>query len=291
MRYLCIRRGATFSVNMADLDAAILEAVAERLTHMGMAVDLISEDKMTDVPLSPYDAVLSMARDLRKLSRFHTTLPCYNSTEGIITCSRKTLVATLLSSAHVPQPRFALGRATATTSEPLPNETCHFPLWVKRGRGCSEEEGDTVYVEDAPSLAAAVEALRERGIEEWLLQEHVEGDLVKFYGVEGTPFFHWLYPDATHSKFGLERLNGLSQGLPFQPLRLKEIADKAALALGVTIYGGDCIVDRQGGLRIIDFNDWPSFYCCRTEAAQAIAERVTKDTGNGDTPHAPKAEG
>ena len=46
--------------------------------------------------------------------------------------------------------------------------------------------------------------------------------------------------------------------------------------LDVKIYGGDCIVDQDGSIRIIDFNDWPSFAPCRKEAAPFIAKCVLK---------------
>ncbi len=266
MRVLCITRGSRYSVNMAGLDAAILQAVAERLRAEGVTVDIIAEGDMLSAGLEGYDLVLSMARSITALSQFHTTLPCLNTTEGILACSRKALVAQVFQRAGIPQPPFSLEESP----------TVRYPLWVKRGSGCSEEKADTAYVSDQEELKAAIARLRERGIEECLLQEHVEGDLVKFYGVEGTPFFHWLYADGTHSKFGLEKLNGQHKGYAFSPLALKAIADKAARQLGVQIYGGDCIVDQRGKLSIIDFNDWPSFYCCLPEASGAIAELAIK---------------
>ncbi|MCD8285112.1 MAG: hypothetical protein LUB62_02655 [Prevotellaceae bacterium] len=265
MRVLGIMRGSRYSVNMAGLDAAILQAVVERLRRKGFTVDIIPESDMLSTGLERYDLVLSMARDITALSQFRTTLPCLNTTEGILACSRKALVAQVFQRAGIPQPAFSLGESPKV----------RFPLWVKRGSGCSEEKSDTAYVSNEAELKAAIATLRERGITECLLQEHVEGDLVKFYGVEGTPFFHWLYADGTHSKFGLERLNGKHKGYAFSPLALKAIADKAARQLGVQIYGGDCIVDQRGQLNIIDFNDWPSFYCCQGKAAEAIVERTT----------------
>ena len=44
--------------------------------------------------------------------------------------------------------------------------------------------------------------------------------------------------------------------------------------MDVDIYGGDGIVDEEGNVRIIDFNDWPSFAPCREEGANAIAKCV-----------------
>ena len=40
------------------------------------------------------------------------------------------------------------------------------------------------------------------------------------------------------------------------------------------IYGGDCIVSPDGEIRIIDFNDWPSFAPCREEAGPQIAKAI-----------------
>lgn len=49
---------------------------------------------------------------------------------------------------------------------------------------------------------------------------------------------------------------------------------RAGEALDVKIYGGDCIVSPDGTIRIIDFNDWPSFAPCRQEAAPYIAKCI-----------------
>ena len=93
------------------------------------------------------------------------------------------------------------------------------------------------------------------------------GDLIKFYGIHNSPFFFWFYPfDEGHSKYGLEAINGKSKGIDFDIERLKDICHDASEALGVEIYGGD--------IRIIDFNDWPSFAPCRNEAAPFIAKAV-----------------
>jgi len=43
----------------------------------------------------------------------------------------------------------------------------------------------------------------------------------------------------------------------------------------IDVYGGDAIIDAEGRISIIDFNDWPSFSRCREEAADAIAKYIT----------------
>ena len=62
-----------------------------------------------------------------------------------------------------------------------------------------------------------------------------------------------------------------AKGIPFSVEELKIQSDKAAEALNVPIYGGDCVISADGTLRIIDFNDWPSFARCREEAGGKIA--------------------
>jgi glutathione synthase/RimK-type ligase-like ATP-grasp enzyme len=99
--------------------------------------------------------------------------------------------------------------------------------------------------------------------------------LIKFYGVQGSSFFYWFYPfEAGHSKYGHEAINGKARGLEFDKERMRAICQKASEVLDVKIYGGDCIISPEGDIRIIDFNDWPSFAPCRNEAAPHIAKCV-----------------
>ncbi len=269
MKYLGIMRAQRYSVNMTDLDAAIFNLVADALRAKGNTVDCIPETEMNAHPLEGYDAVVSMARNVDNLRCFSTTLPCFNSTEGILTCQRKGEVANIFARVGIPQPPYII--RNARTKSDLP-----FPLWVKNGDSCTQQSADTAYVETEQELNEALDILIERGVSNWLMQPHVVGDLVKFYGVEGTDFFHWAYPDKNHSKLGLEVLNGETKGYAFSPSEMKTLADRAAVALSVPIYGGDCIVSPQGRIHFIDFNDWPSYYCCRDKAAEAIVERITK---------------
>ena len=124
----------------------------------------------------------------------------------------------------------------------------------------------------------AQEVLQEyflRGINRAVINRHLVGDLIKFYGVQGTDFFFWFYPfDEGHSKYGHEAINGKSQGIEFDKEKMKQICQEASEVLDVKIYGGDCIVSPEGDIRIIDFNDWPSFAPCRNEAAPFIAKCI-----------------
>ena len=91
----------------------------------------------------------------------------------------------------------------------------------------------------------------------------------------GTDFFYTFYPtEQSHSKFGLEAINGATRGFPFDVKQLQAYANKAAEVLNVPVYGGDCVVSATGEIRIIDFNDWPSFARCREEAGPEIAKCI-----------------
>ena len=108
------------------------------------------------------------------------------------------------------------------------------------------------------------------------MSAHLEGDLVKFYGVEGMPFFSHTYPTRENgfSKFGLEQHNGAPAEYSFSVSALKTTADAAARHFGMPIYGGDAVIRPDGRFFLIDFNDWPSFGSCTQAAAEAIATRA-----------------
>ena len=199
--------------------------------------------------------------------------PVLNAPDALLKASRAALTACFQEN-DIPQPR---SLCLATDSTDLPS-AISFPLWLKRGDACAQSATDVCFIEDAEALRRALADFRARGIAAAVASQHAEGDLVKFYGVEGTDFFHFLYPTEGEgfSKFGLEARNGVPHHFPFDAAQLKCIADRAASVSGLTVYGGDAIVRADGSILIIDFNDWPSFSPCRRPAAKAIAQRLAK---------------
>jgi hypothetical protein len=115
-------------------------------------------------------------------------------------------------------------------------------------------------VTDAAGARAALAELAGRGVEMAVLEAHVPGRTVKFYAVRGTGFFRAYAED------------GSEQAAP--PAAWHEVADRAAEALGLSIYGGDVVVDASGAAAVVDVNDWPSFSRCRADAAEAIAAHL-----------------
>ena len=152
------------------------------------------------------------------------------------------------------------------------------PCWIKRGDFHAMHKEDVSYCRHPEEAQDMLHEYFYRGIRRAVINRHLVGDLVKFYGVAGEPFFYWFYPfDEGHSKYGYEAVNGRALGYGFDVSALQEMCGRAADILGVKIYGGDCIIDSDGAVRIIDFNDWPSFAPCRKEAASAIASCVLKE--------------
>lgn len=136
--------------------------------------------------------------------------------------------------------------------------------WLKRADVHATQTGDVMFVEDVSALAQALAAFRARGLSQAILQEHCAGDEVKFYAVRGGRLFWPFYPKE-------------SEGHPFDEKALHVMAERAAQALDLSIYGGDAMISPDGHITLIDINDWPSFAPCRGAAAHAIAHYL-KDT-------------
>lgn len=268
-----ISRGSEFSPNHVDNDAAIFHKVVEELENLGCQVTVYSEKEFVNKQIEG-DIFFDMARDtstihhLKELEDKGALI--INSAYGIENCVRKPMTERLL--AHkVPHPHSIIVRTDQTYQGDF------YPCWIKRGNSHAMVKEDVSYATNREEAESILADFRQRGIPEAIVNEHLQGDLIKFYGVQGTDFFYWFYPDpCSHSKFGLEKINGVAKGTPFKVEDLKRISDKAAEVLNVPIYGGDCVVLPNGEVKIIDFNDWPSFARCRNEAGKKIAECIYK---------------
>lgn len=268
-----ISRGSKYSPNMVSSDARILNAVAESLNRMGCEVKIYDEADYVNNRITG-KFVFGMARDEATLqylkSQEQQGTVVVNSAYGIDNCNRANLTK-LLMKHQVKHPQSWM----VSTSEPAPQVT--LPCWVKRGDSCAVVKADVSFATIMDEVNAILSDFNSRGIAQAVINEHLEGDLVKFYGVDGTDFFYWYYPEAdSHSKFGLEEINGLAQQFAFDASALQGEANKAAQVLGVPIYGGDAVVAADGSFKIIDFNDWPSFSRCWEEAAPKIAACIYK---------------
>lgn len=259
-RLVFIQRSERYSPNSVDKDAAILHAVAERMTRQGYEVLEVSEDEQPFPSASAYISMGRHAATLQYLSgQQQQGRLVVNKPEAVHLCCHRISLTEVLKRAGV---------------SVAPEEGDH-GYWLKRADGVAEKQGDVRYAADRQACADMLQQMKWQGMAQVQVSAHVPGDVVKFYGVRGTPFFFYCYPaDDGNTKFGDELQNGVSRHYPFCAEALHQAADKAAQAVDIEVYGGDCIVRPDGSFAIIDFNDWPSFSRCREQAAESIARRI-----------------
>ena len=116
MNILCISRSSQYSPNMADNDSAIFASVCSELTNMGNSVATISETDMVGYDYTPYQRILTMARDtfslvmLEKETSTEVQSRFINSIDGILRATNKAAVASQFLEAGIPQPEFIAGK-------------------------------------------------------------------------------------------------------------------------------------------------------------------------------------
>ena len=269
---ISIYRAERYSPNSVERDKAIMDAVCEKLSTRYNIYKTREEDietegmplmqRLPDAHLRHSSApllVLSMARSRKALD-----ILTQMEGEGARVINR-------------PQPvlnatRSVIDRMMRENDFPCAPLHGDHGWWIKRGDEAAQEKGDVRFAANEKERDIITEEFRKRGITDIVTTAHVDGDLVKFYGVAGTAFFHTTYPtDGGFSKFGDERRNGTSRHTSFDIAALHSDASRLAQLTGIEVYGGDCIVRSDGSYAIIDFNDWPSFSVCRHDAAEAIA--------------------
>lgn len=274
-----VMRAGAYSPNHIGNDAAIFNAVADQLRKRGCEVNIYSEQQFQEMSVSE-DTILNMCREQPSIAKLQALEEegrlVINSGYGIENCTRERMTRLLLN-AGVPSPD-SLMVNTNENIIPTMQQAGMTAVWVKRGDFHAMHKEDVSFCRHPQEAQDLLHEYFYRGINRAVINRHLEGDLVKFYGVRGENFFYWFYPyDLGHSKYGYEAVNGKSHGYKFSESYLRDICQQAAEATDIVVYGGDCIVDSEGGIRIIDFNDWPSFAPCRDEAAPYIAKAVLKE--------------
>ena len=271
-------RAGAYSPNHIGNDAAIFNAAADQLRKRGCEVRVYSEQQFQQMEIRE-DVVLNMCRERESIAKLITLEDqgklVINSGYGIENCTRERMTRMLLGNG-IPYPESLIVNTNEDVRPEL--ERAHFSAcWIKRGDFHAMHKEDVSYCRHIEEAQDVLHEYFYRGIPRAVINRHLVGDLVKFYGVQGQPFFYWFYPfDEGHSKYGYEAVNGKSHGFKFDEQELRDTCERASQIMDVKIYGGDCIVDEQGHFQIIDFNDWPSFAPCRAEGSVAIAKCVLK---------------
>ena len=269
---LLIQRALCYSPNSEEKDLAVLQEVGSLLED----ATIISEDDFVNRfstynqsvssesvdSANVYCQIISMARSTKALECLEqleqSGIQVLNPSAGVWACQRSNIDKVMREN-HLP----------------FPPDEGNDGYWVKRADASAQSKEDVCFCQDWTEVENVKSAFMQRGIINIVIQAHVKGDVVKFYGVEDTDFFRYYYSgDDTETKFGDEERNGKPQYYPFSSSNLQADAEKLACLLQTPIYGGDAIVREDGSYVIIDFNDFPSFSRCREEAAKAIVGQM-----------------
>lgn len=228
---LMVQRDESFSPNAVEKDLAILQAVGEKLRERGASVSYVKEELLQDKRWklgNRVGVIFSMARSEKSLAVLQQAqaegVMVVNDPRSIEICNSRRAIDGLMRSNRIPAaPYYERGKG-----------------WIKADRG-----HDVRFAANEEEMLAF-----KQQVEDPLLTAHVEGTLVKFYGVADRFFSPQGYPQVAEAAARLARL------------------------VGIQVYGGDAVLLSDGTFAIIDFNDWPSFSSCREEAAAAICRLI-----------------
>ncbi len=261
-------------------DAAILEAAGRRLEEAGteFLVDYRRPAEVTgretDLPTLTFSMCEGRAA-LEALRQWENRGVRVVNRPGAVANTHRESMTPLLEERSVPVPESRLLDCAGPLPRGHDDDRLFSACWVKQATEHKTREGDVVFATDPSEVRDALERLRDRGQPRAVVQRHLEGDLVKFYGIaaedegrarETAPapsWFEWFHPRERPVA-----------GHAFDARALREIACRAASALGLDVWGGDAIVTPTGEIYLIDVNAWPSFALYREEAADRIAAHL-----------------
>ena len=257
-----IKRKEHYSPNHSTNDSLILRRTANELEKLGVDYVLYTEDEILTCSVEA-DIIFSMARGMAaitKLANFEMNgAIVLNSTQASLNTHRVNMIQKLYKNG-VPIPKSTSVKTDLNILYKI-SSVGRDKIWIKRGDVHAIHREDVSLVHSDEELNFVLNEFSLRGIKSAILQNHIEGDVVKFYSVKDTDFFYWYYLERkNHSSFNLNKL--------------KYLAAQSSDVLDLIIYGGDAIIGKDGSITIIDINDWPSFAPVRDEASKYIAKAI-----------------
>jgi len=262
---LGIYRELAHSPGRVDADRAIMESVGTAMAARGFSVDFIAPDAEFKSDFINLFVMCERGPILDRLSDARKTGSIVVNSPDSIRCTYRHRMVERLARHHVFAPASRI--VASDSNQPRPPR----PVWVKRYDFHATEARDVMYAGSEAEWRVALHEFAKREIPYVIVQEHVPGDLVKFYGVRSatTPVdANWFQSFCDRDKSALV--------CSFEVSSLRRAAFAAADALGLEIFGGDAIIQADGEPAIIDVNAWPSYARCCDRAAQAIADLLTE---------------
>jgi glutathione synthase/RimK-type ligase-like ATP-grasp enzyme len=263
-----IYRELAHSPGRVDDDGAIMERVGDALRERGFSVELVAADAANVAMEAPRANIFAMCERGDVLDRLSSAEKVgsivVNAPNAIRNTYRHRMVE-LFAQHHISAPASQIVATDARQPRPAS------AVWVKRYDFHATQSEDVIYVASEEGWRGALNRFSRRGIPFIVAQEHVAGDLIKFYGVRNPA----LAMDANWFEWFYHRDKGML-GHFFDVSRLRQSALDAAAALGLQVFGGDAIIQANGEPVIIDLNAWPSYARYRDRAAQAIADLLVE---------------
>lgn len=267
IKIAAILRAGCYSPNHIGNDAAILNLTCEQLRKRGCVVTTYSEEQLIAGDVRE-EYVIQMCRDPRSLKVLQQMEDrgalVINSAYAVENCVRERMARILIGSG-IPYPESVMVDTDQSVKGRLDGLDIS-RAWIKRGDWYARHKEDVTYVRHSEEAQEMLQEYFLRGIKRAVINRHIDGEKLKFYGVAGTPYFYWSFP--------LSHEPHLASNPDFDIEAFKDTVKTAADNLDVMIYGGDAIVRPDGSFVIVDFNDWPTFAPCRAEASPLIARAV-----------------
>ena len=267
LKIAAILRAAAYSPNHIGNDASILNLTCEQLRKRGCEVKVYSEEQLAAGAVGER-YVIHMCRDRRSFPLLQAMEDegrlVINSGYGVENCIRERMARILIGSG-IPYPESVMADTNQIVAPRL-DALGIDRAWIKRGEPFAMHKEDVTYVRHSEEAQEMLQEYFLRGIKRAVINRHIDGVKLKFYGVASTPYFYLSFPLLSRPD---------DPGVAgFDPEEFKKVCARAAEALDIDIYGGDAIVRPDGTFTIVDFNDWPTFAPCRNEASAVIARAI-----------------
>ncbi|MEK7388678.1 MAG: hypothetical protein AAB036_03165 [Elusimicrobiota bacterium] len=268
MRALGILRELQNSPNRESDDALILKSVMSQLSILKTECTVLTPEEFDRIDPTGYDLIVPMCETYPRLMRLKsietaTGVVVVNPADSVLGCYRTRMLDSFSNTPGLRYPGTEVRRISAAVNDEPPDFSAPGGWWLKRGDVHNTCSHDVVFARNWGEAQTIRREFESREITDLIVQSHVDGDLIKFYGVGPGQWFTWFYHDPSTAR-----------RLPFELEDLAAQAELAAKAVKIEVFGGDAIITHDGGIFIIDINSWPSFARVRDEASVQIARRL-----------------
>ncbi len=265
MKVLGISREIKNSPGRESDDALVLQAVMDQLSILKIEAAIMTPEEFDGSEVNDFDLIAPMCEAFLRLERLKKIeaeigVVMVNSADSVLGCYRTRMLESFANTPGLSYPSTEVRRTMTAANGKAPAFDASEGWWLKRGDVHNTCACDVVFVKDWDDAENVRREFERREIEDFAIQRHINGDLIKFYGVGPGRWFTWFYHDPSSARR--------------RRFKLKDLVTQAELAaksVKISVFGGDAIATPEGRVSIIDINSWPSFARVRAEAAVQIA--------------------